>query len=449
MAEGNTAPRIPAAPDQARWPAVLLALLFGALLAAATFVAYRERGEFGDEGSFCTIAQGILGGRLPYRDLFNEKPPLQYFWTAAVMAFGGPTLAGARIASSIALALTAGCIVLGPLRKRGNGLLAVGFMLATAAIAIRLEAYRNTADSTLALLYVLSAIFIGREPRRAGNVVVAGALQGLALGFRQTASASALVLLLSPGLTRRRAAFAFGLVAGLLAWLVPLAATGDFMDFVRAALLFHIGNTGAASYLGHNIDHRSSLIAWALILAAVGIGSRLNRAERIWALCWLLTAALAYFGRKEEFRLWPSAAAALAMLSWEAGLVAAMPSLTLRTLGAGLVAIATLVAGVTALQHLPMRHSQVESIAVALRRVTRPQDEVWAGPFTPFIYCLAQRRPASRYYFVLPWTAKPEVRGEIVRDILAKRPVIVIDRSVFAFDIEKLVPGIDRILKEQ
>src|SRR4051794_25671538 len=160
----------------------LIAASVALLFSLGIYIMCLRRGYFVDEGSFCTIAQGILGGRLPYRDLFNEKPPLEYFWTAAVMAFSGPTLIGARIASSIVMALTVACIVLGPLRRRGNELVALGLMLATAAIAIQMEAYRNTADTTLALLFVGSVICAGREPRKVGNAVMAGALQGLALG---------------------------------------------------------------------------------------------------------------------------------------------------------------------------------------------------------------------------------------------------------------------------
>src|ERR1700742_691690 len=77
---------------------LLLAAPIGAVLALAIYFACRSRGYFSDEGSFCTVAQGLLHGRLPYRDLFNEKPPLQYFWTAAVMALSQPTLGGARLA---------------------------------------------------------------------------------------------------------------------------------------------------------------------------------------------------------------------------------------------------------------------------------------------------------------------------------------------------------------
>ncbi|HEY4265835.1 MAG TPA: hypothetical protein VGM72_10995, partial [Micropepsaceae bacterium] len=74
-----------------------LALSFGVFLAGFVYFLCRSRGFFSDEGSYCTIAQGILHGELPYRSYFNEKPPLQYFWTAAIMAISWPTMSGARL----------------------------------------------------------------------------------------------------------------------------------------------------------------------------------------------------------------------------------------------------------------------------------------------------------------------------------------------------------------
>ena len=59
-----------------------------------------------------------------------------------------------------------------------------------------------------------------------------------------------------------------------------------------------------------------------------------------------------------------------------------------------------------------------------------------------------QRRPASRYYFLLPWTAKPEVRRELTQDILTKRPVIMIWR-LQTLDIDAYVPELGPILEAQ
>lgn len=443
MTEGGVG-RGPAGLEIGRGPAALIALAFGGLLATAAFVLFEGRGLFGDEGSFCTAAQWVVDGALPYRDFFNEKPPLQYFWTAAIMALSEPTLTGARIASGVVLALTAGCIVLGPLSRRRNGLVVAGLMLVTALVAIRLEAYRNTTDSTLALLYALGVALALRSPRRAWETVLLGGVFGLALGFRQAALAPAIVLLVSPWLAGGRLAFIAGVLAGLALWVGPLAAAGIVPGLVQATVLFHVGNAGASGYLGGSIDHPAGVVAWTLLAAVAVAGGGRTLGERLAILGLLITMALAFFGQKNEFRLWPSAAAALAIIAWSSRSEAWPAWARAAVLGAPL-ALATLLAS-AALRHLPPRHLSIETVALEVRQMSAPGETVWVGPFDPFIYCMAQRRPASRYYFLLPWTAKPEVRREVLRDIEAKRPIIVI-QPLSWLRIDDVLPGLAPVLK--
>ena len=59
--------------------AVLAAL---ALLAATTFMTPVSN----DAGAYLAVADAILAGKLPYRDLFDHKPPGIYYLFAAVLA---------------------------------------------------------------------------------------------------------------------------------------------------------------------------------------------------------------------------------------------------------------------------------------------------------------------------------------------------------------------------
>lgn len=52
-----------------------LAIGLSLVSAYSVYVLFNGLAPFGDEGSACVIAEGILDGRLPYRDLFNEKAP--------------------------------------------------------------------------------------------------------------------------------------------------------------------------------------------------------------------------------------------------------------------------------------------------------------------------------------------------------------------------------------
>ncbi|MGE0598949.1 MAG: ArnT family glycosyltransferase [Dehalococcoidia bacterium] len=60
-----------------------------------------------DEGAYATVAQGLLHGQLPYRDLFDHKPPLVYVWYAASFVVFGETDAAPRFAGALFLSATA------------------------------------------------------------------------------------------------------------------------------------------------------------------------------------------------------------------------------------------------------------------------------------------------------------------------------------------------------
>src|SRR5512138_2100097 len=54
----------------------------------------------GDEGAYGTIAQQMLHGALPYRDLFDHKPPLIYVWYAVSFLLFGENIIAPRIAAA-------------------------------------------------------------------------------------------------------------------------------------------------------------------------------------------------------------------------------------------------------------------------------------------------------------------------------------------------------------
>ena len=80
--------------------------------------------------------------------------------------------------------------------------------------------------------------------------------------------------------------------------------------------------------------------------------------------------------------------------------------------------------------------------------MTRRDDRIWVGPFDPLPYCLAQRQPASRYYFIVPWTAKPEIRRRIVDDIADAAPELIVIENQGVFGLGRVLPELsDTIAK--
>jgi hypothetical protein len=181
----------------------LLPFLLGALVSAAIYALYFGHAFFVDEGSYCTLAQGILNGQLPYRDYFNEKGPLHYFLTAFVMSLSLPGIAGGRITSSVLLALTLG-LLFRPLLTAGcDRATRHAWFAAVVLSALGMSVLNNTGEATLAFAVALSAtqLLLPGPPTRS-RIWIIGLAHGLASGARLTMLLPAFICCSSPWGTR-------------------------------------------------------------------------------------------------------------------------------------------------------------------------------------------------------------------------------------------------------
>jgi len=291
----------------------------------------------------------------------------------------------------------------------------------------------------------LNALLLRRgalaEAPSTGVVIVQGFLAGLSIGFRQSAILPALLLMFPPNANFSRKVYCFGLLAGLFSWLGPLFALGIGREFFSATIGFQITNPGAMAYLrGPALADLGAGLLWLLCLGWL-MSLRKNRKEKLWLVFWLVAIAASAFFRMDGFRLWPSAAAALAMIAQEEP-------------GEDLVSrIAPIAVGLAALLLLigfhPRKSSVYSDISNAIARVSLPDDRIWVGPFNPLSYCLAERQPASRYYFILPWTAKTGVRRQIITDIVKTQPRLIVLNEGEAPGIAQLLPELRGIVAKR
>jgi len=415
-----------------RWPQAL-ALLLGLALALGFYRGFANAGEFSDEGSFCTIGQGLLAGQLPYRDYFNEKPPLQYLWTATAMHFGGTGIAGARLASTITLFFTL-ALLLFEIARRTRPLPALLFSVAMlTACGVLMQVYNDTAESSLALLFAACALLLSDDGNAGGmrrRGVFLGLLLGLACGFRITAVLPALVLLASPWLRGARASFSAGFTVGVALWVSWLASLGILDEALSAVLFFHWGNAGVGSYFrGVASETLPAVAAWLLVLV---VSCHAARERRLWLLLLAITAAAPFFGRMDAFRLWPSTILLLAML-WKQD--AQNPSRMHWQLALPIVLLGWL--GFPA----PGSFAPTKQIVAGIARHSAAGERIWVAPFAPSVYCLSGRASASRFYFVLPWVAKPSVRAEVMRDLRARPPTLIVEVTNSGYSLDALVPA--------
>jgi hypothetical protein len=206
-----------------------------------------------DEGVYATIAQGVLDGRVPYRDLFDNKPPLVYIWYAFSFTLFGESVFAPRILASICLSLTtlalfnqARMVLPMPAARFAAALFAISTGLPWVALHANTEAYM-----LLPLVTSLMFFTIGMRDGRLRWFVIAGIFAGLAMMTKQVAMWNLLALAMVALVWHRRTAETqlraiaptASLFAGCLAALalvaLPFTLAGALDDLIYANLSYN------------------------------------------------------------------------------------------------------------------------------------------------------------------------------------------------------------------
>ncbi len=206
-----------------------------------------------DEGVYATIAQGLLHENVPYRDLFDNKPPLVYGWYALSFLLFGESVVAPRIIAALLLSGTT-LAVFGQARmlfSRSAAYVAAGaFALSTGLPFVALHA-NTEAYMLLPLVTSLVCFTIGMRRERLIWFALAGALGGLAVMTKQVAiwNLAALALmavswrLRSTETVWRRVTPLLSLLTGAMAGVAlvasPFVLVGALGDLVYANLSYN------------------------------------------------------------------------------------------------------------------------------------------------------------------------------------------------------------------
>lgn len=269
------------------------------------------------------------------------------------------------------------------------------------------------------------------------GAVMLGALHGLAIGFRITSVAAAIVVLGSPWIAGHRTAFAIGVSGAVVGWTALLSAIGVQPSDLVSAMFFHLGSDEVVHYF-RGIEPEERI--WALAWVAAGAGALVacsSRYHAAWAVAWLLALAIPFFARMDAFRLWPStAAAAVLLFPW---------LMRARSVFGAIVAFGVATPLIYFLE-APCTFDHYSEIATYVRSRTGPQDSIWVAPWSPYVYCLTERETATRYYFLLPWIAQNAVKAEILHDLERNRPALIVDVSRGRRSLATQLPGLQELL---
>ncbi len=430
------------------------ALPLGMALAFGWHLALRLHGAglplLSDEGEYAYAARVWSGGGLPYRDVFNQKPPMIIAVYRACAALSSSPYAP-RYAAMLAVLLTGlALLLLSPKRWSAPARLAAPlayFTLSTTPVG-DFGFAANT--EVFAAAFTAWAVWAALSPRR-GFAALSGVLAGAALMTKQTALWPALAVgVLAAWRGGRRwepkaaAAFALGAAAVPLSWLAYFWARGGlgyFLDCVVAGNMRYAATAGweAAAEQGRFFAVelapaflKGSWPAWAL--AAFGLrGVRAtweNRGE-LAAVLWLAGALIA---AATGLLLFPhyflQAAAPLCLAAaygverlrsprrrWAALLALALVPAAAQAgfyFGKGREAVAK-----DLLYPSPLLES--EWLGAWLRERTAPSESIWVFGSEPALYVYAERRAATRHDFVYPLTMFPKSPEPLEAELSALR----------------------------
>ena len=388
-----------------------------------------------DQALFACFTRFVPRGLLPYRDLFDSKPPLFLYSYALARLLPGGLVRSIWLLESVWLAATmAVAFVLGRrVWDRWAGLAAAALLF----VAEWTPGWggwwsRAQADELVALPMIGAALVAWRALDVERLALWAGVLTGTAGLFKVPAMAIGaawpLTWLLVGGARpalRRTAWMALGVLAPWALASAWFAAHGAFGDFIGGVFVYHRYN---AEYISPPWSEvvpelvRTLVVAGALPLAAAAVGLAFAaRRERVWLGSWIATTTLAVALERQLAGYQYLLAMPAFAVAGGFGIARALGNR--RTLAAGLAGLAALV-GLEAVRWTRAYGPDARHLAGALPRQayladfegtfspateeaaarwldahTAPGDGVLVWGLSPGIYALADRHPVTRYPF--------------------------------------------------
>jgi hypothetical protein len=396
-----------------------------ALVLAAGFVyaqLLRSSEPLGlDQGLFACFGRWLREGWLPYRDIFDSKPPLHlYTWT---LAWAGTSTASAWWFEAFWLAGTLALAFLLARKQWGDWAgLAASALLFVGVWDPGLGGYwsRLQAEELLVLPELGAAWFALRAVDKPRAAIACGVLTGVVGLYKIPAlavGAAWLALWLASMPWRDVVTRTLWLAGGVAApWLVAsawFAAHGAFGELTSATLFYQrhwieMIDPPLSQVLDQfvSIALRELAPLWLGAACGIALAWRRQRAHAIWLATWIAAAALAIVMQRQlagyHFLL---LVPPLALASARA--VVALGELVRPVAGA--IAICALIAlsvydwpgayGADDFTRNQFSPADEQAVATYLAAHTQPSDGILVWALAPGIYALADRHPVTRFPF--------------------------------------------------
>ena len=313
-----------------------------------------------DEAGYAVAGRELLSGKIPYSQIWNNKPPLHLATVGAVVKLFGSSETALHLLTLVfgAVALAGVAYIARHLFSAPRAAITVfvaamllGLPLFDADLAIPESLL--IAPATWAAALVIVRLHQGRTAG-VGWTVAAGLLAAITVCYQQTALADAgalgLILLVHPNAQRRHfAAYAATAIAATLAWVVPSAVLAGAHTLGFAMIGFYTGDYNLSALPGaRDALHYAGLVAASVLAVAGAVLGRLLRAGPAWMLgVWAVAALLVPAAAQQPFPHFAGPAVIPVILA-VAAFTSARPRAVLHALGAVPLVAAVVVAGLMA-----------------------------------------------------------------------------------------------------
>ncbi len=440
-----------------------------------------------DQGVFAAAADILSRGGVPYRDVWDVKPPGVFYLYWVSFALFGRSMLAPRLLDLVWTVTTAGAIWHLGRRTLSTWVGAAGALFFLIWYVAGNSFWNTTQPdgfACLPLVLAAAAALDGQQKRRPLVDIACGALIAVAVLLKFTLGiflalpiVGALVPRgdrLSRGLLR---AAAFILGCGLVLAAVTLAmwragALQDMIDvlfvwnakYSRLRVPVPVASDPVRQTLRFLVGGSHPLLCPIGLLALVGTvdlmarpaSGRLRWVLPSWTL--LMMASVWVQGKYYTYH-WLPVLPPLCLLAGQ-GLAAVGDLIRRSTSRPASIVLCALgiaaICGPLALAywqsaHWPLRHltgkadrsaflarydrygdvslSADREVAALVRRATGTSDHIFVWGFEPLIYFLADRAPASRFIYTVPLVTEwspPQWREELIRDISVRRPAYIV-----------------------
>ncbi len=439
-----------------------------------------------DEGAYATVAQGILHGSLPYRDLFDHKAPAIYLWYALSFVLFGEHDWAPRLLATLALTATAWFVydAARSLFSRTASTVALVVFSSATGLAL-LEPAVNTEPFMLLPMTAMLSFYLkslGSSGQSQRNILIAGLLGACSLLTKQVTVWNVLVVGILIGFPtlrvhsaalRKLSIFVFAVLAPLVAVLGIYLAVGAFREFEYANVDYNILYSNDVPFTTKTwlLFIRSPFIAlaaapfFALSIAGCLSAWRRRTSKNLTVVLW---AGASFLGVATTGRFLPhyyvQLLPAVALLSgcfvdgnW-----------TLPAQKAGRLAIfgvASACVLVCVALNLPPYLAQgpnarnesrgrapatlnagaSEQVGLYLRERTTPDTDIWQAGRESGMYFYAKRQPAIPMFYDRPFWLNPATLESSLKLLQESPPLYVVDALESVEEFSSDAPQVVRI----